>query len=245
MAAEGNSQSRRGAAGVRRGAFTLIELLVVIAIIALLVSILLPSLKRAKDAARRVVCGSNLRGIHLAMSLYLDDSGETYPCAQDPVSTSPFYWLWMGRGWRTVITPYLGSKADERNPSVLFCGGDAARDKYEATSYAYSMCFYHSPEQIDAAASKADTYSNPRPFVPQKSHDVLLPFAKVLIGEWTSNHPRVADDAGWWCWHGRRNYLFADGSILFLDAREIRPARDGLPDPNLTIGGIRGEDLAR
>ena len=49
--------------------FTLIELLVVIAIIALLVSILLPSLTKAKELARRAVCGVNLHSIGLAMAM--------------------------------------------------------------------------------------------------------------------------------------------------------------------------------
>ncbi len=61
-----------------RPAFTLIELLVVIAIIALLVGILLPSLRTARDAARAVVCGSNIRQLAMAQTVYATDHKEIY-----------------------------------------------------------------------------------------------------------------------------------------------------------------------
>lgn len=54
----------------KKKGFTLIELLVVIAIIAILLGILMPSLKKGKDIAREVICRSNMRQIGLAMSIY-------------------------------------------------------------------------------------------------------------------------------------------------------------------------------
>ncbi len=63
----------------RTHGFTLIELLVVIAIIALLISILLPSLSRARELSKRLVCGSNLKGIGTSCKIYANDNNERYP----------------------------------------------------------------------------------------------------------------------------------------------------------------------
>ncbi len=69
--------------------FTLIELLVVIAIIALLVSILLPSLQQAKNLAKAVVCKSNLRGIYTGLSLYTEDYSGLIMKIGYTVNTTP------------------------------------------------------------------------------------------------------------------------------------------------------------
>ena len=229
---------------VRRCGFSLIELLVVIAVISLLLSILLPSLRKARDVALRVGCASNLRQIGLGMNMYLGDNDNTYVCAEDPVSTDPAYWLWMGRGWRAWVKPYLGGVADANNPSVLLCPEDRADpDLYESTSYAYSMAFYHSPDQIDTLNSPADTYSNPLPSRPQRVDSVATPATKILLGEWASSHARVDEEKGWWNWQGARNFLFADQHVVFLKATDITPARDELPDANLTLHGIKGADI--
>ena len=62
----------------RRG-FTLIELLVVMAIIALLVAVLLPSLRGSREAARAVVCASKLRQLGIALTGYLNDFPDQLP----------------------------------------------------------------------------------------------------------------------------------------------------------------------
>lgn len=228
----------------RRVAFTLVELLVVIAIIALLVAVLLPSLAKARRMAKTVVCGSNLKQIGTAFGMYLSDHNDMYPAAVDPISYDPYYWLWMGRGFRGFVGPYLVKDISAENPSVLVCPDDLTSPEiFERTSYAYSMAFYHSPEQIDAMSTPADSYSNPKPSVGQSSSHVRTPGGKILAGEWASNHHRITKDQGWWDMRGRRVFLFADGHVTEYAARQIRLANDNLPDPNLTISGVRGADV--
>jgi prepilin-type N-terminal cleavage/methylation domain-containing protein len=65
-------------AGNKSKAFTLIELLVVIAIIALLLSVLIPALKKAKTHAKRLVGQSNLRSLSMAVHIYLNNNNDMF-----------------------------------------------------------------------------------------------------------------------------------------------------------------------
>ncbi|MFP4028570.1 MAG: DUF1559 domain-containing protein [Candidatus Brocadiia bacterium] len=74
--ARGFNPNRSSEAEQAASAFTLIELLVVIAIIAILAAMLMPALEKARESARRIVCGNNLRQIGLYTFMYRGDNGD-------------------------------------------------------------------------------------------------------------------------------------------------------------------------
>lgn len=102
-----------GKISVGSKAFTLIELLVVIAIIALLLSVLLPSLRKAKESAQAVVCTSNLKQWNMIAGFFLSDNGGVFPDADwnDDGKTDPH-----GQWW---IQPFKQYNQDELD--ILLC----------------------------------------------------------------------------------------------------------------------------
>lgn len=117
----------------RRAAFTLIELLVVVAVIAILASLLLPALARAKGAALKSRCVSNLHQDGLAWQLYLDDHADRFPDRRDLKSALPGgFKPWSGwpasdprAGWAAVVLGrILGDLRVMQCPSIA--GGPLA-----------------------------------------------------------------------------------------------------------------------
>jgi prepilin-type N-terminal cleavage/methylation domain-containing protein len=86
----------------RRNAFTLIELLVVIAIIAVLISLLLPSLANARNQAKTVVCMSNLNQMYKGFIMYTDNNGGKLPISQNYTDGDP-----NTNNWVSYIYDYV------------------------------------------------------------------------------------------------------------------------------------------
>ena len=142
---------------MKRKGFTLVELLVVIAIIALLMGVLMPALARVRQIAYRMVCGTNLSGIHKAMLIYSNDNQEEYPRAGHAGSewgTTGKIKIWYsqsGRQWgkkpcQVTITSsfFLLIKYADVTPKQFVCKGDVGTKVFKLSDASVQL-----PQEVD------------------------------------------------------------------------------------------------
>ncbi|RLT16253.1 MAG: DUF1559 domain-containing protein [Planctomycetota bacterium] len=219
--------------------FTLIELLVVIAIIAILASMLLPALGRAKQLANQTSCLSNMRQIGLALTLYEADYRRLPPKA----SQVPDFMNRKAVGWQNnclyAIAPYLQGSQTNRSSKIYTCpnakkpgdGSDATATS--ATSYLPNAV----PMELNLA-------SIPRP------SDVVIMQETIRLVSFTALRPAVGAEfglcpGGYTYWHHNSkpgldwygdihnrggNLVFVDGHAQYRKANQLRARDFGLID---------------
>jgi prepilin-type processing-associated H-X9-DG protein len=201
------------------------ELLVVIAIIALLISILLPTLKTAKAITRKLICSSNMRQIGIATQAYLFENGKHLPPSSCRITDPDEYWL-------RILSGYTGE-------NLLFqCPSDTADNFVEwdkplinqpekrYSSFAVNalldpVCFFYSVN--DNRYNRVDNIRRPQYTIwiaeaPNTEEFLLadhlhpeswqgsVQYAKTFIA-----HDRHRD---------RANYLFSDGRVDTLEIEQ-------------------------
>lgn len=141
--------------GIRltRKGFTLIELLVVISIIALLLSIMMPSLRKAKEKAKSSLCQNNLKQLSLGFMMYLVSNNNKGPAAS--VSRySPGYEPWIDQILPYMSDPGYASDPEGYTQKVMFC--PSTKEAREPSGYSPGLPKYRwrydiSGRQIEGA----------------------------------------------------------------------------------------------
>ena len=212
--------------------FTLIELLVVIAVIALLMSVMVPALRKAKEKAKQVTCSSNLRQIALGLVAYAQNNNDCIPenAVGFPYDMNGGYGPWRGMGL-LYIRGYISE------PKTFYCPSDKVIlygvDTVMSSGTPYKT-IYPGTEYVEWRILSSYTYR--RGAGGATLDDCLWPTGNIKLADIRSTSGFVGDTG---CWAAQANaahitnhfdrlfqYSYADGHV---ESFSLWPAPQG-PD---------------
>ncbi|MBN1554347.1 MAG: prepilin-type N-terminal cleavage/methylation domain-containing protein [Phycisphaerae bacterium] len=214
--------------------FTLIELLVVIAIISLLVSILLPSLTKARDLAKSVVCSTNLKQLGTTLHLYAGDYDGGIPGWYNEDIT-PLEWRDTTWNARLIRLGYL-----DKYSEIFYCPSFRPFN-YAGAAQAYADYYSRNPEDYGPASQPVWGYGMRVWVLPGQSLNTPYTFHQDY------NFSDIKTPADFFLltdsyWRGYDSQLYAISPGAMAESHRVRMQHNDLANAVYADGSARPED---